>query len=391
MRTLVTIVATLLAPQDAGRLADGDKLCGECHTTGKVPFEVPKEIVELERGCKWCSEVVANEAANGGLDYKPCPTCQAPSLQAAVRKQWEADRKERLDWLKSRREIDQFLNDPKNLRLMHCSTDHFELDWSIPKVKIGRVVYDQHESMHLYARRLETVYQLWLDTFGFNHDADQNSTRHTVMCFESAKHATKAQPKYTGMGGTGITDGVKLMGNPSIFVCWWNKTKNRDDDEFHEYVVHNVVHHFLCSYYNSFWLARKNGWIDEGISHYFTDKMFGKCRTHCFQEQDEANNWILAPWRPEIRKLVTAEKIPVFAEVVIKHGETLTRDEHLFVWSWVQYLLDAFGKEKFVQLVRRVKEHELPLRDILKEVYGVSPFHFIENWKKHVLDTYPPR
>jgi hypothetical protein len=384
------LLAATAAPAQEERLREGDKLCGECRTTGKVAFEVPKEVLEQEKGCSSCSEVAAIADLNFGLDYQPCPKCLAPSLQKQVRAEWERDRDRGLDWLKSRREIDAFLDDPKHLKLMHCSTEHFELAWSIPKVKVGRVVHDQHQSMHLYARRLEEAYATWLETFKLDHVNDQNAVRHVIMCFDSAKHANKAQPKYTGMGGTGITDGIKLMGSTSVYVNWWNKTKNRDDDEFHEYVLHNVVHLFLCSYYNYFWLARKNGWVDEGLSHWFTDRRFGKCRTHCFQEQDEASQWILSAWRPEVRKRVAADKLPVFAEVIVKHGETLTAEEHLFVWSWVQYLIDGFGPERFVQLLRGLKE-QVPLRDVLQSAYGVSPFQFIENWKKYVIETYPPR
>jgi hypothetical protein len=381
------VLALLLPPQE---LAPGDKLCGECSTTGKVAFEVPKPVVEQEAGCRFCSEVAGNAVVNHGLDYQPCPKCNAPSLRDAVRARYEADVKERTDWLKARREIDAFLNDPKGLKLMHVTTAHFDLAWSVPKVKVGRVVHDQHEAMHLYAQRLEESYAAWLEAFGFDHVADQNAVRHEFMVFEAAKHATKAQPKYCGMGGTGLTEGVKLVGVKSVFVAWWNKAKNRDDDEFHEYLLHNAVHLYLASYYNYFWLARKNGWIDEGLSHYFTDRRFTKCRTHCFQEQDEANQWVLTPWRPEVRKRVATDKIPVFSEVIVKHGETLTAEEHLFVWSWTQYLVEQLGAERFVQLIRGLKE-QVPLRNVLQDVYGVSPFQFIEDWKKWVLDTYPPR
>ena len=367
-----------------------DKLCGVCHTTGKVPFEVPKDVVEIEKGCLYCSEVVENAAANYGFDFQACPKCQAPSLRAKVQKELDAKHQEQLDWIKSRREIDQFVDDPKGLHLMHVATPHFELAWSIPKVKVGKIVLDQHASMHLYAKRLEEFYQLYLDQFGWKHETDQKNVRHTIMCFESAKHATKCQPKYCGMGGTGITDGVKLMGIKSNFVCWWNKTKNREDSEFHEYLVHNIAHHFLCSNYNFFWLARKNGWIDEGLAHYFTDRLFHQCRTHCYQEQDEAANWIFGSWRAEVRKRVALNKIPVFAETTIKHGESLNAEEHMFVWSWVQYLNDNFDHAKFAQLVKGLKD-QLPLRSLLQDLYGVSSFQFVENWKKYVMDTYPPR
>ena len=264
MTRLALAFAAVFAAQES------DRLCGLCQTTGKLAFEIPKPVVDQETGAHYCSEVVADPALNFGLDYRPCEKCNAPAVQAPVQKKYAEDRAAREQWLKERREIDAFLADPKNLKLMHCATEHFELAWSIPKVKIGRVVWEQHQAMHLYANRLEEAYKLYLDTFGFDHVADENSVRHVFMCFESAKHAQKAQPRYTGMGGTGVTSGVKLVGIKSFFVCWWDKKVNREDLDFHENLVHNAVHMFLASYYNCYWFARKNGWIDEGLSHYFT-------------------------------------------------------------------------------------------------------------------------
>jgi len=390
---LATITMGALAaparPQSAN-LAPGDKLCGVCKTTGRVPYEVPKAVLELEKGCLECSEVSDNKAINWGLDFAPCPKCLCPSLHGKAKTEWDAKVAARRDWLKAQREIDTFLNDPKDLRLMHVKTEHFDLAWSIPKIKIGNIVLDQHHAIHLYAQRLEEAYKTFLDQYGFKHEAEQNGVRHQVMVFEQLRHANKAEPKYTGMGGQGTTNGVKLVGVKSVFVTHWNKTVNPDDEAFHEYLVHNVCHLFLASNYNMFWLARKHGWIDEGTSHYFTDKRFGQVRTHCYQEQDEAKQWILGAWRPEVRKRVAVDKIPAFAEVVVKHAEALTAEEHMFVWSWVQYLNDGFDHAKFVQLVRGLKEQR-PLRDVLQEAYGVSMFQLLENWKKYVLENYPPR
>jgi len=390
---LATITLGVLAapgrPQSAN-LAPGDKLCGVCKTTGRVPYEVPKAVLELEKGCLECSEVSDNKAINWGLDFAPCPKCLCPSLHGKAKTEWDAKVAARRDWLKAQREIDTFLNDPKDLRLMHVKTEHFDLAWSIPKIKIGNIVLDQHHAIHLYAQRLEEAYKTFLDQYGFKHEAEQNGVRHQVMVFEQLRHANKAEPKYTGMGGQGTTNGVKLVGVKSVFVTHWNKTVNPDDEAFHEYLVHNVCHLFLASNYNMFWLARKHGWIDEGTSHYFTDKRFGQVRTHCYQEQDEAKQWILGAWRPEVRKRVAVDKIPAFAEVVVKHAEALTAEEHMFVWSWVQYLNDGFDHAKFVQLVRGLKEQR-PLRDVLQEAYGVSMFQLLENWKKYVLENYPPR
>jgi hypothetical protein len=388
------VVALLLGlaadAKGQAKLGPGDKPCDTCNSTGRLPFELPKKVVEQEKGCVYCSEVAGSDALNHGLDYKPCPKCEAPSIRDAVAKKYAEETKLRVDWLKGRREIDQYLDDPKGLKLMHVATKHFELAWAVPKIKIGRQEFDQHQALHIYANRLEEEYAEYLTTFTLSEVDDQHDVRYNVMCFEQMKHCSKAQPKYCGGGGTGAMDGLLLVGDHPYFVCWWNKTRNREDADFHEYLVHNAIHLFLDPTVKFFWLARKNGWIDEGLAHYFTDRRFSRCRSHCFQEQDEAGRWTPPPWRPEIRKRVIANKIPVFAEVVVKHGETLTAEEHLFVWSWIQYLNDAFDRRTFVKLIAGLKD-QTPLRNLLKDLYGVTEFQFLENWKKYVVETYPPR
>lgn len=387
------LAALVAAPglAQSAPLAPGDALCGECKTSGRIPFEVPKAVVELEKECLYCSEVADDKQLNYGLDFMPCPKCKAPSLRDKVKADYDAKVAKGKAWLKGQREIDEFLDDPRDLLLMHVKTEHFDLAWAVKKLKVGTVVLDQHHAMHLYAQRLEEAYKTYLDQYDFKHKVDQNGVRHQIMIFEQMRHSNKAQPKYIGLGGQGSSHGAKLVGVKSVFVTHWDKKTNPDDDALHEYVVHNVVHLFLAANYNYLWLARKHGWIDEGLSHYFTEKKFGKCRTHCFQEEDEAKQWVLTPWRPEIRKRVAAGRLPVFSEVVVKAAESLTAEEALFVFSWVQYLNDAFDHKLFVQLVHGLKDEKLPLRDLLQNIYGVSPFQFIENWKKYVLDNYPPR
>ena len=307
----------------AGDSAVEHPRCGLCKTTGRVPFEFDPRLVAKEGRALRCSEVVGREDENHGIEFVPCLECHSPVLQAQMKVAWETARKQRLDWLAERREIDEFLNDKRRLKITHCATEHFDIVWSIPKVKVGRKIYRQHEAMHLYADRLQEVYEKYLEQFSLIHSEQQNGIRHTVMCFEMAKHSQRAQPKYTGIGGF-TSSGAKLLGIESVFVCYWDKTENRSDEEFHEYVVHNASHMFQCSAFNQKWLARKHGWVDAGFAHYITERIFGKCRTHCYQEQDEVYGWELNPWRPATRKRVGQKKIPSFAEVSRKKTETLT-------------------------------------------------------------------
>jgi len=381
----IAVGAALLLGAGPGR-AQEDHPCGNCKTTGRIPVEFDKGLLEAEGAARYCSVLIADEHNNHGIDFLPCPKCKAPSLQAEAQAEYQRLLDDKMAWLKGRREIDAFMDD-RRLDLTHVSTAHFDLAWSVPKVKVDKRVLRQHEAAHLYADRLEEVYQQYLDQFHLTHEGKQNGVRHQFMIFELARHSTRAQPKYTGIGGSGASSGTKLMGNISVFVTYWDKTKNRDDEEFHEYIVHNAVHMFLAANDNYAWLGQRAGWVDAGFSHYFTVRIFGRARTHCYQEQDELADWEFDDWEPSVRGRVAAGEIPSFADVLGQHIETLDGTDHLFAWSWVQYLIDGHGPDKWMAFIAQLKR-KVPERDALKEVYGMTIFQFLEAWKEFVLDTY---
>ena len=378
--------STLPASPEA---APHDEFCSRCDTTGREPFDFPRDTFVHEGLSHSCSVLFTDEDGNFGIDFLPCSRCAAPQAHAVAEDDYQAELARRRKWVEDRRVVDRFLDD-RRLTLMHCSTEHFDLVWSIPKIKVGRRVLRQHEAMHLYADRLQRVYDRYLSQFRLDHVEDQNGVRHTIMCFELARHAQRGQPEYTGIGGFAAS-GAKLVGDKSVFVCYWNKNENPRDREFHEYVVHNAVHMFLASSWNYEWLAREHGWVDAGFSHYFTEQIFENCRTHCFEEQDAMSGWELDPWRVAVRKRVAMKKdLPVFVDTARKKTEILTADEHLFAWSWVQFLIDAHTSDQWVEFLKILKEKR-PMRDALREVYGMSPFSFVDRWKEYVLENYPPR
>ena len=367
-----------------------DQLCARCKTTGRVAAKGADDLRQKEGVVRRCSEVISDEDHHYGIGFYPCPKCKAPSLAEMVSKEYETAKAERLEWLHQVQEVDRFFNDPRRLKIMHAKTDHFDIAWAIPKMKVGRRTLNQHELLHLYAERMETLYAEYLDLFQLTHAGAQNSERYRLLAFAQAKHSARAQPKYTGIGGGLNANGAKHLATKSTLVCWWDKTRNRSDEDFHEFIEHNVVHLFLCASFNRKWLAKKHGWVDIGLSHYFTQRHFNQSRTHCFQEQNEINSWIYGSWFPVVRKRAAARQEPIFAELAPKSFETVTVEEHPFCWSYVHYLLEHYEPTQFVEFIKMLKD-DLPLRDALRRVYGCSPLQFPELWRQFVLDEYPAR
>lgn len=367
-------------------LAGADDFCVKCKSSGRLPVPDHDELLEDEGVVELCSVVVDDEGLYHGMDFSPCVKCRMPELAAQAQQEYDSLVKARLDWLEQAREVDRYIDD-RDLEMLHCRTAHFDLDWSIPRWKVGKKTLDMHESMHLYAERLEAFYQEYLEFFGIDHRRDQKGERHRIMVFHRAKHGLRAQPKFTGIGGSN-SSGSKLMGKPSVFVFYLDKTKHRDDEDLHEYVMHNAVHLFVTVLHNYAWLGRDHGWIDAGLAHYFTQKHFGESRTHCYQEMNETHRWIFGDWRVAARKMVQARDPFQFAEVIQKATTAMTVEEHVLSFSWVEFLLTKYGAEKFLKMVRQLKEKK-ELRDVLRDVYDFSLLSFPDHWAEYVKDEYP--
>jgi hypothetical protein len=365
--------------------ATDDKLCGICKTTGRLSLEDLESLKEAEGSVTHCSELIEDAGRHHGIPFYPCPKCKAPSLAAEAREEYEKLRSRKQAWLAEVRKIDEYIDD-RRLEISHCATKHFDLVWAIPKMKVGRKTLRQHQAMHLYAERLEDAYAEYLKMFELNHVSDQNGQRHQFLIFGKPAPCHKAMPKYTGIGATNAS-GAKRLGQPSVMVCWWDKTKNKNDEEFHEFILHNAIHLFITSNHNWKWLARTHGWVDAGVAHYFTQRMFGKSRTHCYQEQDETHRWIHGAWGPEVKKRVLSKSAANFAQTNGKSALIFTAEEHLFSWSWVQFLIENHPAKDFLRFVRLLKDDQ-PMREALKRIYGYSMFRFPEVWEEYVKKNY---
>ena len=68
---------------------------------------------------------------------------------------------------------------------------------------------------------------------------------------------------------------------------------------------------------------------------------------------------------------------------------TLTPAQHLVAFSVFDYFV-SLDREKLDTLLVRLRS-KTPMRDALKEVFGVSILELEAAWKTWVLETYPSR
>lgn len=351
--------------------------CKYCSSTGRMPCtEHPKTECESEDEVLYCS-MIENCAVCGGTGWIVCTECKSEVAKAALEKK-KAD-------IAKRKTANQGLDAKMKRPLCKVETTHFILVFELERIKVDKKFLNQHEGMHLYAKRLEQFYD--------DYVARQLLTpkdfreKFKVFIWWLPKDHEEGSLAFCGQNAKG---GVKLMGStPSYSVCG-NKQNFQDDEKLHRNVVHSVTHLILSSQQFPAWMGNvKGGWVDEGLAHWFEDRYWGICDNYCYQEQNSNVDFKSGKFRLAIRKLVEADKVPPAAQIFERNTDTLTLPEHAASFSYVDYLISRDG-EKFKTLCARLKK-KVPTREAFKEIYGFGPIEFENQWKAWVLATYPTK
>ncbi|MGH7151741.1 MAG: hypothetical protein ACREIU_13640 [Planctomycetota bacterium] len=352
--------------------------CKKCGDHGAIDCRRhSKAELSLEAGALFCS-VVARCAECGGARRIACDNCSAQEL---AEREVDAQRARVGEWFRTREAIDAFMGRP----LLHLESDHYRLLWEIPEMQVGRRRLDQHEAAHLYLGRLEDLHALFRKTFAAK--PEEIPAKSDVFAWKERADHERASLKYAGQSGRG---GVKLLGYRPVYSFFRDRNLLTDDEAVHRHVVHSVSHLLLSNAWNSYWVGNiKGGWVDEGVAHYFEDLLFGQCTNFCYEEIDTNRSFKGGKWRPPVFDMVAKGRLTSFAALARKNTTDLTTPEHAQSWSHCEYLIGIDGA-KFAALVR-ILQDKRPSSDALREVYGMTLTQFEDAWRKHVLDTYPPR
>ena len=349
------------------RAQDSSATCRICQTHGSVVCgkhgrELAREqsptvvhcSVAVE--CKVCAGALAND----------CKQCANPTVEQSLAQRQKLGK----EWLAKRRETIDALTPREPFH--HLATPHFDLAFTLKPATVGKDKLDTHARLHLFGERLETLRATFLQVLEVP-DADLPD-RCTVVMNEEPKDHGILGPRLTGLG-TANSVGLKLMGPEYVFSMWNDKRSLPDDEAVHRNLVHNVTHLLLSQMKPAMFLGnRSHGWIDEGVAHWFEDKLVGKCTNFCFEEvlMMPGAGFKGGQWRPAVRKLVDEGKAVTFAALSSRNTDQLTFVEHAFAFAYVDFLVTAKGGAKFRDLLRLVKS-KTETRDALAKVYGNNP------------------
>jgi hypothetical protein len=373
----------------AGAVAqDGSPTCRACETTGRVVCGKHGKLLSQEQGANvlHCSVATECKVCSGAL-ATDCTKCAAPAVESQLLERVRLAR----EWLGKRRETIDAVT--KREPYLHLSTPHYELAFLLKPATIGKEKVDTHARMHVYGERLEALRATFVEALELP-DADLPD-RMTVVLSEELKDHALIGPRLTGLG-TANSVGLKWMGPEYVYSMWNDKRGLPDDEAVHRNVVHHVTHLLLSQMKPAVFLGnRKHGWIDEGVAHWFEDKVVGKCTNYCFEEvlMQSPASFKGGRWRQAVRQFVDEGKQVLFAALSDRNTDQLTVVEHTVAFAYVDFLLVDRGGARFRDFLRLIK-NDKPTRDALQEVYGLSPLSIdsvFVPWVKEHYSPLPPR
>lgn len=367
--TAIAVLTTLLSLVQG---KDPASSCSACKDVGVTPCsEHSKAELELEKNCEHCTVAMECKKCLGTFEVD-CPKCTLGDSK--VKKSIA----EKTKWRESLVAHEKLFGRALSI----AQSKHFEITWEGGKAAMGKKILPPHGAMHLYLDRCEALYEDFKKTLGCS-DSDF-STRFRLMVWERYKDQVIAGANYCSQPNPDTS--VKRMGSIGVYSVHLDPAKvDADEDagvELYRAVVHNVAHLLLANVWNSKWPGeQQGGWIDEGVAHYFEDKVDKRCTNFCYREQDTTQSFKGGRWRDPVKKLAGAASRPPFPDTATKRTDELTLEEHALVWSYCEYLISKNGAG-FGKICRAIKEGK-GYRDAMKAEFGWNALAFEEEWKKY--------
>ena len=332
--------------------------CTRCRNEGARPCCEHDLDPALEDEVLYCSVVGLHEDC-GGTAWLECERCDNHGREARL----EAKRAA----APARAAALAYLGKEMGRPLRLVETEHFLLVFELNRLKVGKKKLEGHELIHLYARRLEELFDAYVNLLGVPEEHFENKCR--VMVWANEADHREASARYCGASAVG---GVKLMGRDVTYSVPALRQLFNGDEALHRNLVHNVTHLLLSHQRPMHWMGQtKGGWADAGLAHWFEDRFFGRCDNYCYQEVDTRTDFPGGKWRVRTRKLVAADASPGLAALFQQNTDSLTYEQHMVSFSLVDYLTTLEGgalNKILVKLRQRVET-----REVLKEVLGIGP------------------
>lgn len=349
--------------ESAAQDAIPKKKCYQCKGTGLIPCTKHQP----EKDVEFCTFYLTRPCCNG-LDATICPRCHGAESDLEDWKRRESDREKWLD------RANKFVKDTGD-DLVIVQSAHYYLGYGIEEVKAGKKRYDKHAGAHLYAQRIEKLYDECQKIFQV--DGHPKGFKFDVHLFGTEASCAKLTQK---LGGTNPGTGWKLNGNNKmVFTTYENPGVHPGDEDFHQYVIHNTAH-LLIRRFGGF-SSNFPAWLENGFASLMEYRMFEGTRTTCFTEQPPDSPWKGSDWKDKVRKSVLGGNAKSFDELAEEPLDSMDYRDHAFAFSYVDFLV-SHDREKFVALVKELQKEKPDSKAAIKKAYGWIVGELEEEWKK---------
>ncbi len=409
---LAALGAGLIAQESAAQDSGRDKIeCYTCRDTGLVPCEDHKASADWCRDFHfYCSECMKEQACCRGRGYRPCD---------CVDRDWENlvldPGYELFDGgIEARQPLVEFMKaDPIYLVTEHffvmstlegmklspnqveeMSADLNPMKKNFPWVFRNLLNISPHAMAHLYAHRLEKIYEKYCEAIGVTVEEDRGipySGRLTeVFLCGQVKEQKAWQARH---GGASLTSGSsgKFALSPLSSPAGGRHRKSygpnvSGDTNFHDGVIHLtsrcLLERFFCRQGGKF----PPGWLKVGFPHWMEQQILKQCSYYLvnIEVKGLSEEWVVSGWDRRAVSLARRSNTVTFPVLSKKDFADLGFREHVLAWSFVDFVLRNQPREKFRDYWDNLRSRMHP-RDSLLTAYDWSELTLENNWRCDLL------
>lgn len=372
-----------------------DDYCGKCKNTGQIDCK-------LHSGPNWTappyrsSAIIEHKCGCCGIGWTVCANRRCTAREEA-QKRFDKEIAPLLEWVKSRRaavEMQAFANEPKlkDIKAMHAETKHFYLSGTFKKRMveysykgmIKKKPYDPAESLHLYAERIEVVYDKFVKMIRYEGDYMPRFTdKWKIMVWENEPQQEAASRHFCGFSNTA---GAKV--DAVLYTTW-----DGDDDP---YLHHKLAHAISCLFVDDFGGVQEYfpEWFTEAIAHWIEYDIFNELRIFTAGEGGFDPNCPTRKLKSTIKKEVKAggRRIQPLSAIINKKLLDITGWERLKCWSVVDWMVNAREDKCIDKLIVDFKNNFPTSKQqgpSIRTVFDMTPEEIDDVWAKWVMETYP--
>lgn len=330
------------------------------------------------------------------------------------------------------REIDRLLPD---VEIRWIETEHFEIGLGIGAERVGTAerravraelerlqerlpevepktrLLDPWLRLHLYAQRMEELYQLFLEILAVPQESFPSGEQPWVVgtpYFGEGPHLGQ-KGKYEILvlpnGGTQVAFLRSQFGLGTRLTQKWNAVDQdtlmvvtnllendlTNDTALHNHLVFNTAHNLLDGYKH--YSYDTPFWLKEGVAHWAERRLNPDYNSFSYSEGGLAESVYTSDWDSDVKKLLQQGDAPRLAELVnLQTFAGFTTEDHLVSWSMVKFLIEEHP-EAFACINARLHGRKdergyadqsrlLDVqRDAFRDCLGMSYARFDEAWK----------